>query len=179
MFEYIAVAFGHVAAVVENRVVRVIALAGFGGFYIILVQTVLRALRAMFGLIGIKTVLLHIVQAVGAAAITLENDIQENPVSIREKPDCLTDLITKIWQIWAVETHRHKASLMDRSAPSGICSFIGEFSPFRMLITGYTVDTCRKVDRNIDPYLFAGIKLRSEQVKVQIRVNLSNVSWMV
>jgi hypothetical protein len=141
MLEDIAVAFGNVSTVMENRVVRVITLTGFGCLNIILVQTVLRALRAVFGLVSIQTVLCHIVQTIGAAAITLENDVKKNPVSIWEKPDCFTDLITQIRQIWAVKTHSHESSLMDRSTPTGVSAFVGEFPPLRMLITCYTVNT--------------------------------------
>lgn len=170
----------YMAGVVEDRHLRINRKNRLRGHAVVSLKTLLRNLLEMFRIVGVKTLLLHDVDTVLAGAGPLADDVKEDAIAVGKLADDLLDLLAKVLDVGGVEANlvepRVKVALGD--GLHGL-EIDGNRVPLGMLGRQGVVKTRGDVNRCVDVYFLACVKLSAQQVVVKVRMTVPNLGVVV
>ena len=175
----VTISGGHIAAVVENRHIRVERTRGGSRALIIFQQSPSGKLFAVFRIEGIVSLFRHILHAPLAAAGRLADDINENAVRIGEEMHRLLNHAAEIVQIGSIEAEFLESRFKRAADPACQLAFGCNLPPFRVFFRGKVVHSARQIDRDIDVDLMAGIHLRAEQIEIESGMHFPDLCRMI
>ena len=127
--------------------------------------------------IGIPAAAQHCLHTMGAVALPLSYDVQENAVGIVVFADFL-DLGQKIVQVGGIHAQQAVAGCQRITLKAAIRPALHTL-PFGVLGTGLFVEAGGKVHRCLHADLVGGLDLGSQQVKIQMGMGFVGLAGMV
>ena len=170
-----AAAHGNVTGVVEDRHIRAVDPGGFRGLLVVVHQNLFGESDTVRLIVGIQTRFFHAFQTVPAAALSLTDDVQKDPVCIRIFRNDFPDLCAE-----NVQPRRIEAEFLVVRAQGQIKRAVGRADdPVRMLLHDPFAEPGRDVNGGINTDLMAGIQLGAEQVELQTGVLFAHFCFVV